>query len=65
MVGTSGWQYADWREVFYPWKLPQRRWLEFYSQTFDTVEINSTFYRLPTLQTVQRWADTLRPVSWR
>ena len=45
-VGCSGWQYADWRERFYPKGLPQRRWLEHYAQTFDTVEVNSTFYRL-------------------
>ncbi len=58
-VGTSGWQYADWRERFYPAGLPQRRWLEFYATAFDTVEVNATFYRLPSRDAVQRWADTL------
>lgn len=58
-VGTSGWQYADWRGEFYPEKLAQRHWLAEYTKTFDTVEVNATFYRLPTTAVVQRWADTL------
>ena len=45
-IGCSGWQYRSWRGVLYPEGLPQRRWLERYAQTFDTVEVNSTFYRL-------------------
>ena len=47
-IGCSGWVYKDWRETFYPEKLPQRLWLEHYASVFDTVEINNTFYRLPT-----------------
>ncbi|HVT21304.1 MAG TPA: DUF72 domain-containing protein [Mycobacteriales bacterium] len=58
-VGTSGWQYADWRGGFYPPKLPQRLWLSAYAESFDTVEVNSSFYRLPKLDTVQRWAETV------
>jgi uncharacterized protein YecE (DUF72 family) len=58
-VGTSGWQYADWRGVCYPPKLPQREWLAAYADIFDTVEVNSSFYRLPTVETVRRWADTV------
>jgi uncharacterized protein YecE (DUF72 family) len=58
LVGTSGWQYASWRERFYPKGLPQRRWLEHYATRFATVEVNSTFYNLPSQATVQRWADT-------
>ena len=46
-VGCSGWQYRDWRGVVYPAGLPARRWFEHYSTLFDTVELNSTFYRLP------------------
>src|SRR4051794_41830849 len=46
-VGTSGWQYADWRGRLYPAKLPQRLWLEHYVQHFATVEVNNAFYRLP------------------
>ncbi|OHD64693.1 MAG: hypothetical protein A2176_10315 [Spirochaetes bacterium RBG_13_51_14] len=44
-IGTSGWHYDDWRDVFYPPKLARARWLEYYSDHFNTVEINATFYR--------------------
>ena len=46
-VGCSGWNYADWRERVYPRGVPQRRWLEHYATLFETVEVNNTFYRLP------------------
>ncbi len=56
-VGCSGWNYDHWRNgVFYPPGLPQRRWLEHYGQRFDTVEVNSTFYRLPRRSAVEQWA---------
>ena len=58
-VGTSGWQYADWHERFYPSDLPQARWLAHYARTFRTVEVNSSFYRLPSRETVQRWAGSV------
>ncbi len=45
-IGCSGWQYDSWRGRLYPEGLAKGRWLERYSQTFDTVEVNSTFYRL-------------------
>ena len=54
-VGCSGWQYADWRERFYPKGVPQRRWLQHYAQTFDTVEVNATFYRLARPESVATW----------
>ena len=54
-VGCSGWNYAAWREVFYPKGLPTGRWLEHYAQHFGTVEVNSTFYRLPKRDAVARW----------
>ncbi|HVU75119.1 MAG TPA: DUF72 domain-containing protein [Mycobacteriales bacterium] len=60
-VGTSGWQYKDWRGRFYPQRLAQVRWLDHYVSTFDTVEVNATFYRLPNVSAVQRWADALPP----
>ena len=47
-IGCSRWKYAHWGEVVYPKGLPQRRWLEHYLTLFDTVEVNATFYRLPT-----------------
>ena len=56
-VGTSGWQYRDWRGPFYPNDLPQRRWLEFYATRFPTVEVNNTFYSLPKEATFERWRD--------
>lgn len=46
-IGTSGWNYNDWRGVFYPPKLPQSRWLTHYVKHVDTVEINNTFYQPP------------------
>lgn len=56
-VGTSGWQYDDWRGAFYPDHVPKRLWFEYYATRFPTVEINATFYRLPRTSTVQRWHD--------
>ena len=57
-VGCSGWNYDSWRHgVFYPPRLPARRWLEEYARRFDTVELNASFYRLPTVTAVQGWVD--------
>jgi uncharacterized protein YecE (DUF72 family) len=55
-VGTSGWQYRDWRGSFYPEELPQRAWLEHYAARFRTVEVNNTFYRLPEAEVFDDWA---------
>ena len=60
-IGTSGWIYEHWRGVFYPERLPQREWLDFYAREFDTVEINFTFYRLPSRETFQSWRDRAAP----
>jgi uncharacterized protein YecE (DUF72 family) len=54
-IGCSGWNYQSWREIFYPKGLPPRRWLAHYAEHFDTVEVNSTFYRLAKPHAVQRW----------
>jgi uncharacterized protein YecE (DUF72 family) len=54
-IGCSGWQYADWKERFYPPRTPQRLWLSAYAQRFDTVEVNSTFYRLARRSAVEAW----------
>jgi len=54
-VGCSGWNYAAWRELFYPKGLPTNRWLEHYARHFKTVEVNSTFYRLAKPEVVARW----------
>ena len=56
-LGTSGYVYDDWRHVFYPRGLPTRRWLEHYSAIFPTVELNATFYRLPTPSAVDGWRE--------
>src|SRR3954452_1306835 len=55
-IGTSGWQYADWRGRLYPAGLPQRRWLERHAEQFATVELNAPFYRLPERTTFEAWA---------
>ncbi len=61
-IGCSGWNYKHWRNgVFYPPRLPPRQWLAFYADRFDTVEINNTFYRLPTVSAVQGWVDQSPP----
>jgi uncharacterized protein YecE (DUF72 family) len=54
-VGTSGWIYKHWRGVFYPPKLPVSRWFAFYAGHFDTVEINNSFYRLPSPAAFDAW----------
>jgi uncharacterized protein YecE (DUF72 family) len=46
-VGASGWVYPHWRGLFYPAELLARRWLSFCARTFDAVEVNNSFYRLP------------------
>ena len=57
-IGTSGWQYRDWGGgAFYPPRLPQRRWLEFYATRFPTVEVNNTFYSLPKEDTFVKWRE--------
>ncbi|MEV0180786.1 DUF72 domain-containing protein [Streptomyces sp. NPDC050625] len=58
-VGTSGWQYKDWRGVLYPADVPVRLWLEEYARRFATVEINNAFYRLPTRENFEAWRDRL------
>ncbi len=56
-VGTSGFYYEGWRGKFYPEDLPKRDLLHYYSEKFDTVELNSTFYHLPKVSTVEGWRD--------
>jgi uncharacterized protein YecE (DUF72 family) len=60
-IGCSGWAYREWRGAFYPEKLPQRRWLAHYATVFETVEVNSTFYRLPSVETVKAWIEQTPP----
>jgi uncharacterized protein YecE (DUF72 family) len=60
-IGTSGWVYGGWRERFYPAGVAQRRWLEYYAQHFDTVELNATTYRLPKPEQVRTWCEAVPP----
>ena len=60
-VGTSGWHYEHWREIFYPPGLKAGEWLSFYARRFDTVEINNSFYHLPSRDTFSSWADMVAP----
>ena len=62
-VGTSGFNFPEWRGSFYPPKLPSAKWLEFYAQQLGTVEINYTFYRMPNAKTVAGW-DAATPESF-
>jgi uncharacterized protein YecE (DUF72 family) len=57
LIGTSGWQYRDWRERFYPKGVAQKRWLEHYADRFQTVESNNAFYMLPKPETFRAWAE--------
>ena len=60
-IGCSGWIYPHWRGRFYPEGLPVKRWFEHYAAHFDTVEINNSFYRLPTAETFAGWRDAAPP----
>jgi uncharacterized protein YecE (DUF72 family) len=61
LIGTSGFSYPHWKEVFYPSNLKPAHWLSYYSQFFNTVELNTTFYRLPTEATVKQWVAETPP----
>ncbi len=56
-IGCSGWNYPHWRERVYPRGVPPSRWLRHYAQMFDTVEVNSTFYRLASPKAVAAWVE--------
>ncbi|MEW6764196.1 MAG: DUF72 domain-containing protein [Pseudomonadota bacterium] len=56
-IGTSGWVYPHWHGLFYPSDLPESDWLAFYAGQFASVEINRSFYRLPTRENFAAWRD--------
>jgi uncharacterized protein YecE (DUF72 family) len=60
-IGCSGWNYDDWRGRLYPEGLARRHWLARYAECFDTVEVNSTFYRLASKEAVKRWVEQTPP----
>jgi len=57
-VGTSGWHYEHWRGRFYPAELSKPRWLEFYARSFKTVELNNSFYHLPSEKAFANWRES-------
>lgn len=57
VVGTSGWVYPYWKGHFYPVDLPQAKWFDHYASRFRSVEVNNTFYRMPTVKAVAGWAE--------
>jgi uncharacterized protein YecE (DUF72 family) len=57
-IGTSGWHYDHWQHLFYPDKLPKAKWLDFYARHFSTVELNNSFYRLPSEQAFAAWRNS-------
>jgi uncharacterized protein YecE (DUF72 family) len=60
-IGCSGWMYDSWRGRLYPEREPKRRWLELYAREFDTVEVNTTFYRLARREAVAGWVAQTGP----
>jgi uncharacterized protein YecE (DUF72 family) len=61
LVGTSGWSYKEWKGSFYPPKLPQDEMLGFYASRFPTVEVNNSFYRIPSEKVLMGWAERVSP----
>ena len=57
-IGTSGWHYEHWRNRFYPEQLTKAKWLEFYATHFATVELNNSFYHLPSETAFANWRDS-------
>jgi len=57
LVGTSGWNYEDWRGPFYPEDLPRTKWLEYYARNFQTIEVNATFYHEMRESTYRKWRE--------
>jgi len=56
-IGTSGWHYEHWRGLYYPEGLPKSKWLQFYARQFNTVELNNSFYHLPSEKAFSTWRD--------
>lgn len=57
-IGCSGYYYKDWKRKFYPESLPQKKWFDYYTQHFNAVEINNTFYNMPTVEKLKNWHDS-------
>lgn len=63
-IGTSGWSYKHWKNVFYPADIRPVEYLHYLAAEFNTTEINTSFYRLPKPETIQHWMDSV-PLSFR
>ena len=57
-IGCSGFHYREWKGIFYPESLPQKQWFKFYTEKFNSLELNVTFYRFPVLKSLEAWYDT-------
>lgn len=57
-IGCSGWHYEHWRGLYYPRDLPRSKWLQFYAKQFTTVELNNSFYHLPSEKAFASWHDS-------
>jgi uncharacterized protein YecE (DUF72 family) len=60
-IGTSGWSYKHWKDLFYPHKLRTADWLKYYATQFQSTEINGCFYRIPSIETVVNWTEQVPP----
>ena len=60
-IGCSGFHYKEWKEVFYPKNIPQTKWFEYYCKHFNTIELNTTFYRFPRPEALQSWQQRSPP----
>jgi uncharacterized protein YecE (DUF72 family) len=60
-VGTSGWSYKEWKGSFYPSDLPADGMLQYYAERFPAVEVNNSFYRVPSERVLMQWADQVPP----
>ncbi len=60
-IGCSGYHYKEWKDIFYPPGLPQKKWFEYYNSHFNTLELNVTFYRFPQLKFLKNWYDISSP----
>lgn len=60
-IGTSGWQYKGWKGILYPEGVPQKDWLRYYTKHFNTVEVNSSFYRQTKASTFKKWEEEVGP----
>lgn len=63
-IGCSGFHYKEWKNIFYPDGLPQSKWFAFYCEHFNTLELNTTFYKFPTVKSLQKWYDN-SPVDFK